>query len=134
MGAWDTGIFDDDTAYDVLASLAIADPMAQINEWYAAVKGVDYLEYTDCQCLLVSGAVIDAALNGTTYRCDDEETLAKVVSEVTKHDPASLKGIAVENLQRVLSDISELRELWEENVELYPVWRANIEAIIGRLN
>ena len=38
MGAWDTGIFDDDTAYDVLASLAIADPMAQINEWYAAVK------------------------------------------------------------------------------------------------
>ena len=53
---------------------------------------------------------------------------------MTKHDPASLKGIAVENLQRVLSDISELRELWEENVELYPVWRANIEAIIGRLN
>ncbi|MCC7502764.1 MAG: DUF4259 domain-containing protein [Flavobacteriales bacterium] len=133
MGAWDTGIFDDDTAYDVLASLAIADPMAQINEWYAAAKDADYLEYTDCQCLLVSGAVIDAALNGVSYRCDDEETLAAVTAEVKKHDPASLKVVAIENLHRVLSDISELRELWEENAELYPVWRATIEAIIGRL-
>ncbi len=134
MGAWDTGIFDDDTAYDVLASLAIADPMEQINEWYDNVEDADYLEYTDCHCLLVSGTVIDAALNGTAYRCDDEETLAAVVAVVKENDPASLKATAAANLQRVLGEASELRELWEENGELYPVWRQNIEEIIGRLS
>lgn len=134
MGAWDTGIFDDDTAYDVLASLAIADPMEQINEWYANVEDSDYLEYTDGQCMLVSGAVIDAALNGTVYRCDDEETLATVIAVVKQNDLSSLKGTAADNLKRVLGEGSELNELWQENDELYPVWRQNIEAIIGRLS
>ncbi len=134
MGAWDTGIFDDDTALDVLASLALADPMEQINEWYENVQDADYLEYTDGQCVLVSGAVIDAALNGTVYPCDDEETLAAVVAVVKQNDPTALKATAVANLQRLLGEGSELRELWEENDELYPIWRENIEAIIARLN
>ena len=133
MGAWDTGIFDDDTACDVLLSLSLADPIEQIEEWNAAVQDADYLEYTDCHCMLVSGAVIDAALNGTAYRCDDEGTLAMVVSAVKAQDPTSLKATAVLNLERVLGEGSELRELWEENTELYPVWRQNIEAIIARL-
>lgn len=133
MGAWDTGIFDDDTALDVLASLALADPMEQINEWYDNVQDTDYLEYTDGQCVLVSGAVIDAALNGTVYPCPDEETLAAVVATVKQNAPAALKHTAVANLQRVLGEGSELRELWEENEEHYPAWRSNIEAIIARL-
>jgi hypothetical protein len=134
MGAWDTGIFDDDTACDVLASLGLADPMEQINEWYGNAEDADYLEYTDCQCLLVSGAVIDAALNGTVFPCEDAETLASVVAVVKQKDPATLKATAVANLERVLGDASELRELWEENDELYPVWRQNIEEIIDRLS
>lgn len=133
MGAWDTGIFDDDTAIDVLASLSLADPLEQMNEWFENVTDSDYLEYTDGQCILVSSAIIDAALNGTVYRCDDEETLATVVSVVKEKDPGSLKATAVQHLQRILGENSELRELWEENDELYPVWRQNIEGIIERL-
>jgi hypothetical protein len=134
MGAWDTGIFDDDTAIDVLASLSLADPLEQINEWFANVADSDYLEYTDGQCILVSSAIIDAALNGTVYRCDDEETLATVVFVVKEKDPNSLKTTAVLHLQRLLGENSELRELWEENDDLYPVWRQNIEGIIDRLS
>jgi hypothetical protein len=133
MGAWDTGIFDDDTAIDVLASLSLADPIEQINEWFGNVEDSDYLEYTDGQCILVSGAVIDAALNGTLYRCDDEETLATVVSVVKDKDPGSLKATALRHLQRILGENSELRELWEENDDLFPVWRQNVEGIIERL-
>lgn len=133
MGAWDTGIFDDDTAYDVLASLSLADPLEQIHEWYANVEESDYLEYTDAQCLLVSAAVIDAALNGTNYRCDDAETLATVVAQVSQKDPATLREATANNLERVLGEHSELRELWEENDALFPIWRQNIEAIIARL-
>ncbi len=134
MGAWDTGIFDDDTAYDVLASFSLADPLEQINEWYDNVADSDYLEYTDCHCLLVSAAVIDAALNGTIYRCDDAETLATVVDVVKQKDLGDLKAASVGNLERVLGETSELRELWEENDELYPVWRQNIQAMIERLS
>ncbi len=134
MGAWDTGIFDDDTAIDVLASLSLADPLEQINEWFANVADSDYLEYTDGQCILVSSAIIDAALNGTVYRCDDEETLATVVAVVKEKGPDPLKATAVLHLQRLLGENSELRELWEENDELYPVWRQNIEGIIDRLS
>lgn len=133
MGAWDTGIFDDDTAYDVLASLSLADPLEQIHEWYANVEDSDYLEYTDAQCLLVSAAVIDAALNRTSYRCDDAETLAAVVAQVAQKDPATLREATANNLERVLGEHSELRELWEENDALFPIWRQNIEAIIARL-
>ncbi len=134
MGAWDTGIFDDDTAYDVLETLVNTDALGQITEWYGEVLGTDYLEYTDCLCMLVSGAVIDAALNGTIFRCDDEEALAAVVAELKENDPNELRPTAVMNLQRVLGEKSELRELWEENTELYPVWRKNIEEMIGRLS
>ncbi|MBL7946183.1 MAG: DUF4259 domain-containing protein [Flavobacteriales bacterium] len=134
MGAWDTGIFDDDTAIDVLASLSLADPLEQMNEWFANVADSDYVEYTDGQCILVSGAIIDAALNGTMYRCDDEETLSAVVSVVNEKDPGSLKATAVLHLQRLLGENSELRELWEENDELYPIWRQNVQDIIGRLS
>jgi len=134
MGAWDTGIFDDDTAYEVLETLANTDALGQITEWYGAVLGTDYLEYTDCLCMLVSGAVIDAALNGTIQRCDDEEALAAVVAELKENDPSELRPTAVLNLQWVLGHKSELRELWEENTELYPVWRKNIEEMIARLS
>lgn len=133
MGAWDTGIFDDDTAYDVLASLALAAPLEQIIEWFDAVHDVDYLEYTDGQCVLVSAAVIDAALNGTAYRCDDPDTLNEVVAKVKGLDPSDLRPVAVPNLHRLLGEGSELQELWAENDELYPVWRQGVEELIDRL-
>ena len=134
MGAWGTGIFEDDTAYDVLASLMLADPMEQMEEWFANVKDTDYLEYTDAQCVLLSAAVIDAALNGTVYPCDDEETLAAVVAVVKGAKPKRMAGIATMLLERILGDSSELRELWEENEELYPMWRRGIEDLEARLD
>jgi len=133
MGAWGTAIFDDDTAYDVLLSLSLADPLEQIEEWFANVADVDHLEYTDGQCVLVSGAVIDAALNGTEYPCDDAETLAEVVTAVKHADPTRLRPVAVMHLERILGDSSELRELWEENEALFAEWEAGIEALIHRL-
>lgn len=134
MGAWDTGIFDDDTAYDVLTSLALAAPLEQMVEWFAAVQDDDYLEYTDGQCVLVSAAVIDAALNGTAYRCDDPDTLNEVVEKVKGLDPSDLRPVAVRNLHRLLGEGSELQELWAENEELYPVWRQGVEELIDRLD
>lgn len=60
MGAWDYGVFDDDTAYDAL---------------------------------------------------DDLQASSNIIADMGKYFDA------------VLSDSSELKELWEENEELYSAWR-----------
>ena len=49
-------------------------------------------------------------------------------------DFSDLKNKAIQALQRLLDDDSELNELWADNEELYPAWKQGIEALIFRLN
>ncbi len=77
-------------------------------------------------------------LNGTNYRTDnDEETDESNVnlfkSLYKGENLESLKETAIEALKKVISDKSELNELWSENEELYPKWKGNIESLINRL-
>lgn len=134
MGAWDTGIFDDDTAYDVLYTLAAAEnPRAQIIEWFDTTSDTDYFIYGDCHCMLVSGAMIDAALNGTEIPNTIGSMYTDVLEQLKQDDLTELRPIAVVRLEKVLNGPSELKELWSENKELYPVWRASVQGIIDRL-
>ncbi|MEM1119180.1 MAG: DUF4259 domain-containing protein [Bacteroidota bacterium] len=41
--------------------------------------------------------------------------------------------MAVLALQKVLSDNSELNELWSENDELYPKWKSTLKDLMDRL-
>lgn len=50
-----------------------------------------------------------------------------------KMDLSSLKESAIQVLELAVQDESELRELWEENEELYPKWLTNLETIKNRL-
>ena len=43
------------------------------------------------------------------------------------------KADLVNALKRVLSDKSDLNEMWSENVDGYPEWRGNIEQLIESL-
>ena len=111
MGAWNYGIFDDDTACDALADLK------------ASSEG---------QYALVSAAIIDSVINGISYPLDEEDnfewaTLEKCV------DCSILKEKAVKAIDAVLSENSELRALWEENQELYKAWREDKISIQKRL-
>ena len=48
-------------------------------------------------------------------------------------DLSSLKDDAIKVLDLVVQDVSELRELWEENEDMLPKWLANLETIKKRL-
>jgi len=134
MGAWDAGIFDDDSACDILDDLeGTRDVSDFLRRSFAEAVGSDYLEYDACHAVTVSGAVLDAALHPTVDRSTYPETLNVVVAAAQRTDLQPLRPLAVQALVRVIGNGSELNELWAENEELYSTWKGNIEAIIARL-
>lgn len=137
MGAWDYGIFDDDTAYDFTEEIK-KNPKEFFKTSFNNAIAADYLEYEDCHAVTVSAAYLDNLLNGTNYRTDSEEeedesnvnNFGKLHSEL---QVGELKPLAVKSLEIVISSNSELNELWSDNEELYPKWKQNIEELMERL-
>lgn len=133
MGAWGMGVFDDDSALDFLGELAEAkDPLSLMNHSFESASASKYLEYDSAQSVLVSAAAIDALLNGTQHTADVEE-LDAWLQRNRNLNVSSLKVPAVAAIRRVLSEGSELHELWSENAKDYPTWRGGIEALAARL-
>ncbi|MCP4354472.1 MAG: DUF4259 domain-containing protein [Proteobacteria bacterium] len=137
MGCWDYGIFDDDTAYDFEDELKIDAKKFFTSSFNKAIKS-EYLEFDDCHAVTVSAAYMDNLLNGTKYRTDNEER--KDESNVncfgllhSDLDVSGLKGISVDALKKVISEKSELYELWSDNEELFPKWKSRIKQLINRL-
>ncbi len=133
MGAWGTGIFDDDTAMDFLNELTDSnDPLKLMKSALEDVRAVQYLEYDGGQSALVASAITDAILNGTRHAVGIDE-LDTLVTKYKGSDVSSLRSLASAAVRQVLSEGSELRELWAENVDDYPKWRENLESLASRL-
>lgn len=133
MGAWNYGVFDDDTAYDALEDLMLSKNMIKdMEQYFDDVITSEYVEYDDGQYAIVSAAIMDTILNGTEQRCDDDAYI-RWIESIKDLDVQSLKYKAVKALEAVLSDQSELKELWEDNEELYSSWREDKQAIKKRL-
>lgn len=133
MGAWNYGVFDDDTAYDALEDLmASKDLLKDMGQYLDDVITSEYVEYDDGQYAIVSAAIMDTILNGTEQRCDDD-TYIHWMESIKNLDVHPLKQKAVKALEAVLSDHSESKELWEDNEELYSSWREDKLSIMKRL-
>jgi hypothetical protein len=137
MGAWDHGIFDDDTAYEFTDEIK-ANAKEFFKSSFDHAIGQEYLDYDECHAVTVSAAYMDNLLNGTQYRTDSEEDTdegnVNLFGTLQKDlDVSDLKPLAVRALQRVLAVNSELSELWSENEELYPKWKQGIVDLIERL-
>jgi hypothetical protein len=137
MGAWDYGIFDDDTAYEFTDEIK-DDPKEFFKSSFEHAIGQEYLDYDECHAVTVSAAYMDNLLNGTQFRTDSHEDTdeSNVNLFGTLHkdlDVADLKPLAVRALKRVLAENAELNELWSENEELYPKWKQGIIDVMERL-
>ena len=134
MGAWGTGIFDDDTAMDFLNELTDSkDPLKLMKSALEDARATKYLEYDGGQSALVASAITDAILNGTRHAVDLDE-LDTLVAKHKAADVLPLKSLAGAAVRQVLSEGSELRELWADNVDDYPKWRENLESLARRLD
>lgn len=137
MGAWDYGIFDDDTAYDFTDEIE-SDAFNFFKSSFENAIKSNYLEYDECHMVTVSAAYLDNYINGTTYRTDNEDCddLSNVNLFQKLHKNSKLEGlkaIAIQALDIVISDKSELNELWSDNEELYPNWKNSLKELKLRL-
>lgn len=133
MGAWNYGVFDDDIAYDALDDLRESlEIITDMEKYFDVVIEAEYVEYDEGCYALVSAAVIDSVFNEKQYRCDDEDYF-EWVKALKSFDFTPLKQKAIAAIDAVLSDSSEIKELWEENKELYSEWREDKISIRERL-
>jgi hypothetical protein len=134
MGAWGTGILEDDSACDFLDGLARAPaPFAAMAEALEGAMRAEYLEYDEGQAALVSAAVIDAVSRGAALEGVDDDAVAWLAG-LDAGQARPLRGAAAGACRRLLGAGSELRELWSENEEDFPAWQAQIEGLAGRLS
>lgn len=133
MGAWGSGILEDDTALDCLDDLRSADePVEWAREAFEEAGDAKYLEYDAGQAALVSAAVVDAALHGTSLGTDDDEVRAWL-GGLDAAEWGPLREDAARACLRVIGASSELQELWAENEEEFPRWRQQVEGLAARL-
>jgi hypothetical protein len=133
MGAWGYEVFDDDTAYDYLDDLKNSPTIiADMEKYFNEVIEAEYVGYDEGHSALVSAAIIDSVANGTFYRCDEKDYLEWTKS-LKNLDFIHLKQKAIKAIDTVVSDHSELKELWEENKELYNSWREDKISIQERI-
>ncbi len=132
MGTWGTGPFDDDSASDWAWELQEARDWSVVEAALrgAAEVGADsYLEAPDGQIAWAAAAVVAAVDDPSVASLPDD-----VATWLDRHRdgrPSATRPLALQAVQRVLADNSELVELWQEAGE--EEWRANVEKLAALL-
>ncbi len=131
MGAWGTGTFDNDDAADWAYELDEAIDLSMVLRALAAATDNDgYLEQPEGACAIAAAAVLAATFDGDLRGLPDE------VGEWVDGQPGtSTPGdarLALDALVRVMSQDSELRELWLESPE-GGKWAQGVEELRRRL-
>lgn len=127
MGTWDIGPFENDTAADFAYTLDETAPGKREDLVRATlirtIQASDYLESPEGAEAVAAAALIAAQCPSgepisTSYGPD--EALPTFVDD--------LRPLAVEALDRVVSEASELAELWDETPD-GPQWRQRISRL-----
>jgi hypothetical protein len=131
MGAWGTGTFDNDDAADWAYELEEAIDLSPVREALAAATDGDgYLERPEGAVAVAAAAVLAATFDGDLRGLPDD------VGEWVDGQPGtSTPGdarLALDALVRVVSEDSELRELWEDSPDGRK-WALGIEQLGQRL-
>ncbi|WP_175407506.1 DUF4259 domain-containing protein [Streptomyces sp. TRM64462] len=125
MGTWDVGPFDNDTAADFCGDL----DEAAAGEREGIISGIltrvidtaGYLEAPESEQAVAAAALVAA-------QCPGGEPADPVYGpEEPLPDLAGLRGLALQALDRVMTEPSELMDLWAES-DGGP-WRANIRRL-----
>ncbi|GAB2524355.1 hypothetical protein GCM10027188_29180 [Lysobacter humi (ex Lee et al. 2017)] len=131
MGAWGTAVFEDDTALDFLEEqlLAAEDPLRLMRDSFEGALAADYVDYEMGHAVLVSATALRALQKGEPLEDEEQEEWAAWRQAYAGLDTAGLKGQAAQACLKVAAAQSELNELWAENEEFYPEWKAGVESL-----
>ncbi|WP_339683786.1 DUF4259 domain-containing protein [Gimesia maris] len=133
MGAWGYNTFEDNSTCDWAYDLYTAKNTVQfLRESLTPEDSDDYLEYDDCCAILGAAEAVYSLL--FEVRDSPPVEFQEWVQNHRGLDVTELKPVCVLGLNRVLSENSELNELWSENSTDYPEWKGNIEGMIHAFN
>ncbi len=134
MGAWGTGIFENDTACDFAEIVADGGGIPSVEDALNRVLwcGVEYLEASVAAEGLAAAEIV-ARSNGSP----GEETpyTARIDRWIEGTQPSvgpELIEKAKQATTRVLSEPSELLELWMPSRD-FDRWKRSVEAVLNRL-
>jgi Domain of unknown function (DUF4259) len=132
MGAWDTGVYDNDDAADWAAQLPVGGLGAVLEALRAALEA-DELEAPDGARALAAADVIARLQSGGGEQSVYAEEVTHWVAKNPGEPSAEFAQLAAAALARVRGDASELRQLWAENADDFGAWLATIDEIEQRL-
>ena len=135
MGAWSYESFGNDDACDWIAQLEEHNDLGFVESTLDAVLAVgdDYLEAPEA-CEAIAAAEVVARLQGHSGSTDpNSDDVDAWVERVKLQPSAILIDKACRALDRVLTEPSELLELWEE-AEPSGAWQAAVEKLKVRVN
>jgi hypothetical protein len=133
MGAWGVLAFDNDAANDWAYDLEGAKGLSLVESALEAVAAVgeDYLD-SDVACNALAACEVLARLQGRSgYKNAYTEKVDKWVAAHKLVPSAELLAEASAAIDRILSENSELRELWEEDDG--EGWRLAVEDLRKRV-
>jgi hypothetical protein len=131
MGTWGVKSFENDTALDWLDELSESKGPKLIKE--ALEPSIDDagLDSIDAEMAIAASEVVAAALGKRAAELPED-----VTAWISKN-PKVVFGVLVPKalavLDAALADGSDLRELWEENAEDCPAWKASVRELRERL-
>lgn len=124
MGAWGSGILENDAA-DEWLGMALVSNVDFVQSAIASVIGnPNYLDADDASCALVACDLL-AILAGSGMSSPYPPEIADWISTLTLADPRGALADGVRAIRRILTEPSELLELWED----VPEWFSNVNHI-----
>ncbi len=131
MGTWGVGSFENDQALDFVGELEGTHDLSLIeaaldleddDEDLDVAIGTDVVVASEIVAALMGKPGLDLPVGVSTW-----------VEARRGADVSSLRPRAVDLLKTVLSDRSELRQLWDESAKDAPAWKGRVGDLITRL-
>jgi Domain of unknown function (DUF4259) len=133
MGAWGSGIYENDDAADWVVELADSDIDYVVSALTDAVDA-EYLEVEGGSHALAAADVVARLRSGIGDSASESDEVAAWVTTHAGAPGASLVDLALRAVAKVRGEDSELQELWAENEEGGGPWLATLADLDQRLS
>ncbi len=140
MGAWGTGIFDNDPAGDWACELEEADFTFVRDSIETVLEEADHYIEVDVGCMGLAACEVVAMLKGNPGAESEDGMTAPALERVNqwvKQNPQTIDDELIQQCLQVVDAVkgkdSESAELWEEAEEDYAQWIQVVDDLRSRL-
>ena len=134
MGAWGTGVFQSDEALDFVNEVVDGIDLSTIETAVDRVLQVkqEYLDSPEAEQALASAAILALLKHRDAQVGDGTPELNEWIARVKIVPAEDLLEKARKAVERILTDPSELLELWKDS-ENFDNWKASTERLAAQL-